>query len=160
MTPKQRYSISDLGGSFSVSARTQSLSLPELDSKDVQWANLSFHAKNFGVEVSTDIQFRSLRAFDFETVLLASSKGTPIKHQTPQAAEMTIITTIDPSFRSPVYIHNKIWFNPKDAAGKINTASILWVFRVQPAQPTVITIWLTPHEQFVIFSPTIGFLRC
>jgi hypothetical protein len=29
---------------------------------------------------------------------------------------MTITTTIDPSFRSPVNIHNKIWFNPKDAA--------------------------------------------
>ena len=53
-------------------------SLPKLGSKDVQWANLSFHAKNFGVEVSTDIQFRSLRSSDFDTVLLASSKGTPL----------------------------------------------------------------------------------
>jgi hypothetical protein len=101
--------------SFSVSARTQSFSPPELDSKHVQWAHLSFHAKNFWVEVSTDIQFRSLRASDLDTVLLASPKGTPIKPQTPQAAEMTITTTIDPSFRPPVNLHNKIWFNPEDA---------------------------------------------
>jgi hypothetical protein len=90
-------------------------SLPELDSKHVQWVHLSFHAKNFWVEVSTDIQFRSLQASDLDTVLLASPKGTPIKPQTPQAAEMTIITIIDPSFRSPLNIHNKIWFNPEDA---------------------------------------------
>ena len=57
MTPKQRYSINVIllviwgVFSFSVSARTQSLSLPELDSKHVQWAHLSFHAKNFWVEV-------------------------------------------------------------------------------------------------------------
>jgi hypothetical protein len=122
MTPKQRFSIKVIllviwgVFSFSVSARTQSFSLPELDSKHVQWAHLSFHAKNFWVEVSTDIQFRSLPASDLDTVLLASPKGTPINPQTPQAAEMTIITTIDPSFRSPVHIHNKIWFNPEDAA--------------------------------------------
>jgi hypothetical protein len=109
MTPKQRYSINVIllviwgVFSFSVSARTQSFSLPELDSKHVQWASLSFHAKNFWVES------------DLDTVLLASPKGTPIKPQTPQAAEMTITTTIDPSFRSPVNIHNKIWFNPEDA---------------------------------------------
>jgi hypothetical protein len=90
-------------------------SLPELDSKHVQWVHLSFHAKNFWVEVSTDIQFRSLQASDLDTVLLASPKGTPIKPQTPQPAEMTITTTIDPSFRSPLNIHNKIWFNPEDA---------------------------------------------
>jgi hypothetical protein len=122
MTPKQRYSINVIllviwgVFSFSVSARAQSFFLPELDSKHMQWAHLSFHAKNFWVEVSTDIQFRSLQASDLDAVLLASPKGIPIKPQTPQAAEMTITTTIDPSFRSPVKIHNKIWFNPKDAA--------------------------------------------
>jgi hypothetical protein len=29
---------------------------------------------------------------------------------------MTINTTIDPRFRSPVKIHNRIWFNPTDAS--------------------------------------------
>ncbi len=43
-----------------------------------------------------------------------------------------------------------------DTPGKINTAIILWGFRVQPAQPIVITIWLTHQGQFVIFSPTIS----
>jgi hypothetical protein len=122
MMPKKRFSINVIllviwgVFFFGVSARTQSFSLPELDSKNLQWAHLSFHAKNFWAEVSTDIHFRSLRASDLDIVLLASPNGTPIKSQTPQASEITIITTIDSSFRSPVYIHNTIWFNPKDAA--------------------------------------------
>jgi hypothetical protein len=40
----------------------------------------------------------------------------PIKPQTPQVTEMEINTTIDPRFRSPVKIHNRIWFNPTDAS--------------------------------------------
>jgi hypothetical protein len=121
MTPKQRYSINVIllviWGlfSFSVSARAQSFSLAELDPKHAQWTHLSFHAKNFWVEVSTDIQMRSLRASDLDAVMLAAPQGIPIKPQTSSAAEMTINTTIDPSFRSPVNIHNKIWFNPEDA---------------------------------------------
>jgi hypothetical protein len=121
MTPKQRYSINAIllviWGlfSFSVSAQTQSFSLPELNPKHVQWTHLSFHAKNFWVEVSTDIQMRSLRASDLDAVLLASTQGIPIKPQTSSAAEMTINTTIEPRFRSPVNIYNRIWFNPSDA---------------------------------------------
>jgi hypothetical protein len=59
---------------------------------------------------------RSLRASDLDAVLLASPQGIPIKPQTSSAAEMTINTTIDPRFRSPVKIHNRIWFNPTDAS--------------------------------------------
>jgi hypothetical protein len=59
---------------------------------------------------------RSLRASDLDAVLLASPQGIPIKPQTSSAAEMTINTTIDPRFRSPVNIYNRIWFNPSDAA--------------------------------------------
>ena len=36
--------------------------------------------------------------------------------QTAQATEMKINTTIDPRVRSPVNIHNRIWFNPADAS--------------------------------------------
>jgi hypothetical protein len=103
-------------GAYSSPTWAQSNSHLRLDATRVSWTDISFHAKNFWVEVSTDIHLRSLRASDLDAVLLASPKGTPIKPQTPQAAEMTITTTIDPSFRSPVNIHNKIWFNPKDAA--------------------------------------------
>jgi hypothetical protein len=59
---------------------------------------------------------KSLRASDLDAVLLASPKGIPIQPQTSQANEMTINTIIDPRFRSPVKIHNRIWFNPADAS--------------------------------------------
>ena len=88
----------------------------DLESQQVPWSQLSFHAKNFWVEVSTDIQMKSLRTSDLAAVLLASPKGTPIRPLTPQINEMTINTTIAPRFRSPVKIHNRIWFNPTNAA--------------------------------------------
>jgi hypothetical protein len=96
--------------------RAQSNSFLKLDATRVSWTHLSFHAKNFLVEVSTDIQMKSLPASDLGAVLLASPKGTPIKPQTPQVNEISINTTIASSFRSPVKIHNRIWFNPTDAS--------------------------------------------
>jgi hypothetical protein len=97
-------------------AHAQSNSYLKLDAKRISWTRLSFHAKNFWVEVSTDIQMKSLPASDLDAVLLASPKGTPIKPQTSQINEMTINTIIDPRFRSPVKIHNRVWFNPADAS--------------------------------------------
>jgi hypothetical protein len=88
----------------------------DLEPQRVPWSQLSFHAKNFWVEVSTEIQMRALRTSDLDAVLLASPKGIPIKPQTSQINEMTINTTIAPRFRSPVNIYNRIWFNPTDAS--------------------------------------------
>jgi hypothetical protein len=87
---------------------------PEI--QQVPWSQLSFHAKNFWVEVSTDIQMKSLRTSDLDAVLLTSPKGMPIKPQKSQINEMTINTIIDPRFRSAVKIHNRTWFNPADAS--------------------------------------------
>ena len=102
---------------FSIyTARAQPISHLELDTHRVPWSQLSFHAKNFWVEVSTDLQMKSLRASDLYTVLLASPKGIPIQPQTSQVNEITINTIIDPHFRSPVKIHNRIWFDPENAA--------------------------------------------
>jgi len=94
----------------------QPLSHLKLDANQVAWTRLSFHAKNFLVEVSTDVQLASMPATDLDDVLLKSPKGKPILPEKPKAAQMTINTIIDPVFRSEVSIHNQIWFNPADAA--------------------------------------------
>jgi hypothetical protein len=103
-------------GAFNSSTWAQSITPLKLDASKVPWTHLSFHAKNFWVEVSTEIQLRSRRASDLDAVLLAPSKGRPIKPKASQVAEMKISTTITPRFRSPVKIHNRIWFNPTDAS--------------------------------------------
>jgi len=122
MSPSKRIQVIILGavivfyGIFQHPGQAQSFSQLNLDASRVPWTHLSFHAKNFWVEVSTDIQLRSLAASELDAVLLESPEGTPIKPLTSETTQMTINTTIDPSFRSPVKIHNRIWFNPTDAS--------------------------------------------
>jgi hypothetical protein len=102
-------------------AETQSGFQLDLDPQRVPWSQLSFHAKNFWVEVSTDIQLRSLAVSELDAVLLASPQGMTLKPKTSAASELTINTIIDPRFRSPVKIDNRIWFDPTDgsALGRI-----------------------------------------
>jgi hypothetical protein len=88
----------------------------DLEPRQVPWSHLSFYAKNFWVEVSTDIQMKLLSTSDLDALLLASPKGKPIKPQTSKINEMTINTIIDPRFRSPVKIHSRVWFDPTNAA--------------------------------------------
>jgi hypothetical protein len=103
-------------GAFNSPTRAQSNSHLKLDATRVSWTDISFHAKHFLVELSTDIQLRTLRASDLDAVLLKSPKGNPIKPVTPETAQMTVNTIIAPTFRSPVNIYNRIWFNPADAS--------------------------------------------
>jgi hypothetical protein len=119
--PKQYFSTVCLLVIFSLitirpSVRAQSFSHLRLNPKHVQWTDLSFHAKNFWVEVSTRVELKSFPVADVEAALLSIPKGAPVKTAKTEAYHMAINTTIDPRFRSPVHIHNKIWFNPKDAA--------------------------------------------
>ena len=102
-------------------ADAQPISHIKLNANKVPWTHLSFYAKNFWVEVSTDIQLRSLAATELDAVLLASPQGIPVKLKNLQAAELTINTIIDPRFRSPVKIYNRIWFDPTNtsALGRI-----------------------------------------
>ncbi|MEJ2731378.1 MAG: hypothetical protein P8185_23190, partial [Deltaproteobacteria bacterium] len=44
----------------------------DLKPRRVSWSQLSFHAKNFWVEVSTEIQIRYLQASELDALLLAS----------------------------------------------------------------------------------------
>jgi hypothetical protein len=94
----------------------QSSSIPLYDPGRVTWTYLSFQAKNFWVEVSTHMQFTSLPAANVEALLLPSPRGAPIRPTAPQASQMTINTIIDPKFRSPVSIYNRIWFDPTNAS--------------------------------------------
>lgn len=98
------------------SAVIQPISHLKMDTHRIPWTHLTFHAKNFWVEVSTNIQMKSLKASDLDALMSASPKGRLIKPKTPRVNEMTINTIIDPRFRTPVNIYNRIWFDPTDAS--------------------------------------------
>ena len=97
-------------------AHAQSSSRPLYDPGRIPWTELTFHAKNFWVEVSTTVQLTSIPVSEVESQLLAAPQGMPIKPTSSQVSQMTIRTTIDPIFRSPVTIYNRIWFDPTDAS--------------------------------------------
>lgn len=100
---------------YGSAAQAQGPSRLQYDPKRVPWTDLTFEAKNFWVGVSNSVELISLPAAEVEALLLPSPKGAPIKPATPQVYQMTINTIIDPKFRSPVSIYNRIWFNPTDA---------------------------------------------
>ena len=103
-------------GTITRFADAQTGSHLDLDFHQVPSTHLSFFAKNFWVEVLTDIELSSVPSSDLDPLLLKSPRGTPIKPETAKSAQMTINTIIDPRFRSPVNIYNSIWFNPTDAS--------------------------------------------
>jgi hypothetical protein len=88
----------------------------KLDPARISWTDLRFHAKNFWVEITTEVQLRPLAASELGNFLPAPPRGNPIKPLTSEIADMTIRTTIDPSFRSPVSIYTRLWFDPTNAA--------------------------------------------
>jgi len=88
----------------------------KLDPARISWTDLTFHAKNFWVEITTEVQLRPLAASELDNFLPAPPRGNPIKPLTSEIADMTIRTTIDPSFRSPVSLYTRIWFDPTNAS--------------------------------------------
>jgi hypothetical protein len=89
MTLNQRSSIFiillTLYGLFAIhTARAQPISHFKLDTHRIPWSHLSFHAKNFWVEVSTDIQMKSLRPSELDALLLASPKAYPSSLKRPK----------------------------------------------------------------------------
>ncbi len=97
-------------------AHAQPKSDLKLDDQKIFWTDLSFRAKKFWVEVSSDIRLRTVAASELKAVLLNPPHGDPIHPQSPKVAQLTIHTTIDPRFRSAVNIENQIWFDPLDAS--------------------------------------------
>jgi len=102
--------------SLNDSAQAQTAAPLKLDPSRVEWTHLSFHAKNFWVKVSTDVQLTSLPANAVEALLLVPSMGVPVKPAEPNVRQMAISTTINPVFRPPVTINYQVWFNPENAA--------------------------------------------
>ena len=103
-------------GVFGSSTWAQSGSPLKLDPARISWSHISLQAKHYLVRLSTDIQLKSIRASDLEAVLLKPAKGNPVKPATPQTVQITINTILTPTFRSPVNIYNRIWFDPTDAS--------------------------------------------
>jgi hypothetical protein len=66
--------------------------------------------------VSTTVQLTSIPVSEVKSQLLAAPQGMPIKPTSSPVSQITIRTTIDPIFRSPVTIYNRIWFDPTDAS--------------------------------------------
>lgn len=97
-------------------AWAESISTLKLDARRIPWTQLTFHAKNFWVEVTTGIQLMLGSASEVEAELLKSPKGSPVRAETMKTAQMTINTIIDPVFRPEVNIHNQVWFDPSNAA--------------------------------------------
>ena len=95
----------------------------DLPIRRVPWSQLSFGAKKFWVEVSSDIRIQSISAADLAAELLRPSQGNPIEPQTQKAARLTIHTTVDPRFGTAINIENRIWFDPVNASalGRIRT---------------------------------------
>ncbi|MGD2186689.1 MAG: hypothetical protein PVI71_11210 [Desulfobacterales bacterium] len=119
--PKKHFTTSFLALTFCLAAfysfaGAQSFSNLKLDAERIPWTQLSFHAKNFLVEVSTNLQLITVSSDKVEEALLATPKGVPIKPAKPSVRQMNIATTIDPIFRPPVKINYQVWFNPQDAA--------------------------------------------
>lgn len=103
-------------GAYNNSFGAQSASHLSLDPNRVRWSLLSFKAANSWVDVSSDIQLSATAISRLDDVLLKTPRGNPIQPASADAARITIQTTIDHRFRSPVNIFNRIWFDPNNAA--------------------------------------------
>ena len=103
-------------GTYNSSFGTQPFSPLSLDPHRVRWSQLSFKAADSWVDVSSDIQLSSTAISELDDVLLKTPRGKPVQPTSAQAARVTIQTTIDHRFRSPVNIFNRIWFDSNNAA--------------------------------------------
>lgn len=87
-----------------------------LQPQRVTWEALMFRTKSLLVDLSADIQLRSLPAEQAQAALLVSPQGAPVAASGPQSLHLGLQMMIDFAFRKPVNITNALWFNPDDAA--------------------------------------------
>ena len=104
-----------LSGGLLNSVWSQSESQLLLDDKRVPWANLSYQAKTFWVDVSTSLHLEALAADDVKAALLENRQGVALPVPPEGAFQLTSDTIIDSIFQPPVKIFNRVWFDPKDA---------------------------------------------
>jgi hypothetical protein len=102
-------------GALANSTRAEFSSRLDLDAKRVPWTRMLFRAKGFSVDVTAHVQLESLPSAAVEADLLESPRVPPLRPSGPEIYKMTVDTTFDPIFRSPVRVLNRIWFDPKDA---------------------------------------------
>ena len=90
-------------------------SSPGVDRQHLPWEHLHYHAQNWAVELSIDLRLSRLPSAAAETALLDISPEVPLKASGKDTLRLTLDMTMDPTFRRPVRIHNRVWFNPGDA---------------------------------------------
>ncbi len=92
----------------------QPIMLTKLNENQVAWSSLSYRAKNFWVEVTTDVQLISSSPAEVKVALIDNRQGSAIPIPDTGAFKLNNHTVIDSIFQSPVKIVNQTWFDPKD----------------------------------------------
>lgn len=102
-------------GNLLNSTWAESYSQHKLDANRVPWTHLSYHAKNFWVDVKTKVLMESMPADAVKAALIKNLQGDALQVPCTGSYKITANTVLDSIFQPPVKIDNQVWFDPKDA---------------------------------------------
>ena len=103
-------------GAFSSPLWAQSYSRLQLDGKRIPWTFLSFQAKSFWVDLTTDVRLTPQSAESVQAELLENKRGDAVAIPAAGAYKLTNHTLVDSTFQRPVKIADQVWFDPRNAA--------------------------------------------
>jgi hypothetical protein len=86
-----------------------------LDGDRVVWTDLSYQAKTFVVDVSTDITLVRCANKDFEALWLSHPKSLALPAPPSVVYRIEVKTSIDHIFSRPVKLLEHVWFEPLQA---------------------------------------------
>ena len=86
-----------------------------LDADRVVWTDLSYQAKSFVVDVSTDITLARCAKKEFESLWLSHAKSLPLPAPPSVVYRIDVKTSIDHIFSRPVKLLEQVWFEPVQA---------------------------------------------